>query len=271
MLPSRLPLESKERHGRPRPARRPRRRHRPAADADQPRPGAPGPLPPRRGRGRRPAPRLHGGRARGGQLARLGGLARLLEDARGRLGGRLHAAPLAQALDQRRPDGPVLLRDRARGETRDRDRRAARPAARGAAHRRRDRRHGRARRSLPALPGRGARRPGLGHPDGDGHRLRRGLPRAAGRPRAARSARAAPLPRDRRRHRRHPRHRRRLHREDLRRGAVRCARRHGPGGGARADGRALARRLRRDRRRHLAGLPRVRGSTPRSPACCSDW
>ena len=75
------------------------------------------------------------------------------------------------------------------------------------------RRHDRAGGSLPAAAARGPGRTRLGHPHGDGHRLRGGLPGRAGIPHPREPEDHAAVARHCRRHRRHPGDRHRLHRQ----------------------------------------------------------
>ena len=113
--------------------------------------------------------------------------------ARHRIRPRVSAPPPdTRRMGLRRPARDLLLRRRARAQARVRRRRPARPASGRSSGRRRTRRHGRAGTRLRRVQPRRVTA-GLGHPDGDRHRLR---PRRAGRDRQPPAQRAAYVPAD---------------------------------------------------------------------------
>ena len=183
------------------------------------------------------------------------------------------AGPRPAALDQRRADGLLLLRRRARDPPRVRHGRAA--GARG----------GWRRRCWPPSAGMAVPaliylavnagepdRPGLGHRHGHRHRLRPRDPHARRRARLAAEPGLPAHAGDRRRHRRAHRHRAGLHRGRLAPGAGRrrlpVRRRPGPAPGRGAPRRALLPRRARGVAGH-ARLGRPRRPSPASPSACS--
>ena len=126
-------------------------------------------------------------------------------------------------LGERRAHDGVLLRRRARDQTRAGRGRAQRRAEGPAPGARRARRHARAGAHLPRVESRRRRQSGLGHPDGDRPRVRARRARTAGIQSRSGPEAVPAHAGDRRRHRRHHRHRRLLLGRD-RRGVARWCR-----------------------------------------------
>ncbi len=132
-------------------------------------------------------------------------------------------------LGERRADGHLLLRGRPRDQAGAGHRAAGRPPRCRPSRGGRSRGHGRPRPALRGHHPRRPRRPGVGHPDGDRHRVRAGGPGPAQPPHPTGAQHLAPEPGHRGRHRRRDGHRRLLHRHH--RSGLAGRRRRRPGGG----------------------------------------
>ena len=247
---------------------RPARDHRLVPDSDRTSDAPRAAAAPCRAGGWPRAARVRGRRHALGELAGRTFVSRALGDADRDRDRRLARGPQPARDRERRPDGRLLLPRRARDQARGAGRRAGEHAAGGAAGGGGARRDARAGAALSRAQPERADDARVGHPDGDGHRVRARRARAARRPLPAGAPDLPVGARDRRRSRRGAGDRAVLHRVGL----VERARRGGrsPGVVARGERDRSARGVgvRADRSRALgrgAAVGRARDRRRRPP------